>query len=367
MSSPQTRSSGARLRRYGVAATLLTVGGLGLSSCHDVPVPGPVTTDTLYDAIDKDGDGEGAATDCNDNDPSIHPGAPESCNGIDDNCDGVVDEEVRLVYWRDADGDTFGNPTAPLAACEQPAGYVVNDDDCNDFSDAAFPGAEEVCDGLDNDCDGSTDDIPGFWPDADADGFGGAGDARSLCEPMPDGYADNRSDCDDTDPLVYPGAPELCADGVDHNCDGLRSCVSVEVALEGSEEACTVIWALEEAETTSWDESACEGCDYRFSAELELSIVLGASVLCADANDLSTRFDVEGDVITGDLAWFASDGWVGSGGFAGGVLSWSSEPLRVGLGGGAYALLVYGGELDPDEVATYSYGYYYYDYYDYYD
>ena len=94
--------------------------------------------------------------------------------------------------------------------------------DCDDEDDSVNPGVAEICDGLDNDCDGETDeglDVDWFI-DADDDGFGDLEDSLSACS-QPAGYVDNSDDCDDSSDLFFPGAPEEdCADPNDYNCDG---------------------------------------------------------------------------------------------------------------------------------------------------
>jgi hypothetical protein len=87
----------------------------------------------------------------------------EICNGIDDDCDSKIDAEdediVGAINWYpDSDGDLYGDPTLFYAACEQPAGFVADNTDCNDGNAAIYPGALEVCNGIDDDCDGLVDD-----------------------------------------------------------------------------------------------------------------------------------------------------------------------------------------------------------------
>ncbi len=113
---------------------------------------------------DSDGDGyavEGGdcgPVDCNDNNASVNAGATEVCDGVDNNCDGQIDEDVKNTYYRDADSDGYGNPSVTTQACTAPSGYVADSTDCDDADAATHPGATEVCnDGIDNDCDGYID------------------------------------------------------------------------------------------------------------------------------------------------------------------------------------------------------------------
>jgi hypothetical protein len=177
--------------------------------------------------VDNDGDTFPEGEDCDDGNPDVFPGATELCNGVDDNCDGVTDEDSAddaSTWYADTDGDTFGDPDATRNACAQPAGYVANDDDCDDGDGAINPGTDEVCNGADDDCDGETDEngaigATAYYPDVDGDGYGDI-DGEVLACVMPTGYIPFGGDCDDGDAAVNPAADEVC-NGVDDNCDGV--------------------------------------------------------------------------------------------------------------------------------------------------
>ena len=160
-------------------------------------------------------------TDCNDNNTNVHPGATEVCNNVDDDCDGQTDEGVTATFYRDNDGDGFGNPAVTQQACSAPQGYVSNSTDCNDNNINVHPGATEVCNSLDDDCDGQTDEgvTTTFYRDSDGDGFGNPVETQQACI-APQGYVSNSTDCNDNNLNVHLGATEVCGNSIDDDCDG---------------------------------------------------------------------------------------------------------------------------------------------------
>ena len=233
--------------------------------------------------------------DCDDGNSSVHPGAEETCNDNDDDCDGEADEGLESTWYADSDGDGFGDPDGALVDCEPGAGWVEDDADCDDANSDIHPDASETCDTLDNDCDGLIDDaddsVSGtttWYADADADGYGDDAVTSTACE-QPGGYAAYGGDCDDTDPAYNPGAAESdCTDPADYNCDGSTG------------------WADDDGDGFA----ACEDCD-----DSDAAINPDAAEQCnsvdddcdgtideADATDATTWYaDGDGDGF-GDLA-----------------------------------------------------------------
>ena len=170
--------------------------------------------------IDADGDGHAVPADCDDSNPSIHPAATEICDGLDNNCDGSIDEGVTNTYFADYDFDGFGDASTPVQACSVGDGAVSNSTDCDDTNGMTYPGAAEICDGKDNNCDLRIDEgvTLTFYVDSDLDGFGDPENPIEACEPT-EGIEEDGDDCDDTNSEIHPDASEIC-DDVDNNCDG---------------------------------------------------------------------------------------------------------------------------------------------------
>jgi hypothetical protein len=109
-------------------------------------------------AQDADGDGVRAVEDCDDADPAVHPGAAEDCDGVDQDCDGEVDEDAGTTWFVDADGDGWGDWNQRVQACAASDLLVRVTDragDCDDSDGAVGPHAREIpANGIDEDCDG---------------------------------------------------------------------------------------------------------------------------------------------------------------------------------------------------------------------
>ena len=228
----------------------------------------PKTEDTQVSTVqeDADGDGFGSAEDCDDSNPLIMPGGDEICDGIDNNCDGQIDENVRITFYADSDGDGFGNPNIINEACEQPSGYSPNGSDCDDGNNQSYPSAEEICDGEDNDCNEEIDEglSIDFYVDNDGDGFGSDDEVVSSCQASI-GLATIGGDCDDTNITVSPFGTEYC-DGIDNNCDGqidegVQTTYYLDFDTDGFGDPNTVILSCEPVEGYVLNDDDCMDTD----------------------------------------------------------------------------------------------------------
>jgi hypothetical protein len=196
-------------------------------ACHPSGAPAALEEEPDSAHSDRDGDGHAAEDgDCDDADASVHPDALEACDTLDNDCDGVADEEPTTdppTWHQDTDGDGYGASDGSRTQCLPPADdWVLEDTDCDDTTADIHPGADERCNGVDDDCDGVEDDppvvdTPGWYADDDGDGFGD--DTRTACLPA-EGFVDVPGDCDDTNADIHPAAAEVCNDAQDNDCDG---------------------------------------------------------------------------------------------------------------------------------------------------
>jgi len=186
--------------------------------------------------VDNDGDGVPSSEDCDDEDPNVFPGNVEVCNGLDDDCNELVDDRLEFSDWYpDVDVDEFGDEAAdPVSSCmEEVDGHVLDATDCDDTEADVHPGAPELCNDRDDDCNGLIDDDVQYldwYPDTDGDGFGDEdADPTNACDRPGEAWAaDGGLDCDDTDPEINPDAEEIPGDGIDQNCDGFDAATCFE-------------------------------------------------------------------------------------------------------------------------------------------
>ncbi len=158
--------------------------------------------------------------DNDDNDNSTYPGAPELCDGKDNDQNGRIDDGIGGFYYLDRDGDGFGDLYTSVQSCATPIGYVLNSQDCNDNDANEYPGQT-------------------WYRDQDGDGYPAATVDNTSCT-RPDGWltatelVGTETDNDDNDYTIYPGAFEIC-DGKDNDQDGLtdEECGIVFVSAKG--------------------------------------------------------------------------------------------------------------------------------------
>lgn len=172
--------------------------------------------------------------DCNDSDSKIHPGAPEICDGKDNNCDGAVDEGLaNIVLCEDKDGDGHGvmGATTHIGCTPNLQGFGVCDGDCKDTDPSVYPGAMELCNEQDDNCDGKVDE--NARPTC---GVGwckryGEGCGANLCVPGPPRAEQCNSFDDDCDGVADNGSDiDLCGEA--SGCRGGR-CVPIDTSSDG--------------------------------------------------------------------------------------------------------------------------------------
>ena len=250
--------------------------------------------------------------DCDDTDFEVYPGAPEFCNGIDDNCDARVDEDDARdasTWHLDGDGDGYGLSTSTTTSCSQPSGYAAPTTvfDCDDGEASTNPGADEYCDGADNDCDGTTDepdavDATDWYIDVDSDGYGSTAYSLTQCT-QPSGYVANATDCDDLVGSTFPGAVEVCND-VDDDCDGTADDGIptqdwyADVDGDGYGDPTVVTTDCEQPSGTVSDDQDCDDGDSAINPD-------GTETCNGVDDDCDTLVDDDDSPVTGTLTWHA--------------------------------------------------------------
>jgi hypothetical protein len=205
---------------------LLTILDPDLSHSDIGATGGEQAHSDLY--IDADHDGYAAKFDCDEVKQDVHQGAPQLCDGVDNNCDGDDADSAPFTWYVDTDGDGYGAAAdGTTESCTQPTAhadglYVAASGDCEPDNWGVNPGALDLCDGVNNDCAGNADDddlLSPIWysDEGDGDDYGDPDFIKALCT-QPIDYVGNSDDCEPFVEDINPGEEEVC-NGVDDNCD----------------------------------------------------------------------------------------------------------------------------------------------------
>jgi Putative metal-binding motif/SprB repeat/Secretion system C-terminal sorting domain len=153
----------------------------------------------------------------------FNPDIIEVCNGMDENCNGLIDEGAFSNKYYDADHDGFGNETFIYSiGCSASLGFSVLTGDCDDTNHNIYPTKQEVCsNGIDDNCNNQIDEAGNIqaYLDTDNDGFG-TGEPISLCEIIA-GFSLNNCDCNDAIAAINPTALEISNNMLDDDCNGI--------------------------------------------------------------------------------------------------------------------------------------------------
>ncbi|MBK8345667.1 MAG: putative metal-binding motif-containing protein [Bacteroidetes bacterium] len=143
-------------------------------------------------------------------------------NGETEDYNVTITACTPVTYYADSDADNFGNAAISTPFCTPPvSGYVLNNTDCNDASATIYPGAVEICNGIDDDCNGTNDNgliFVTYYADTDGDTYGNNLVTSNTCSGAPIGYVNNNTDCNDINAAINPGATEIC-NAMDDDCD----------------------------------------------------------------------------------------------------------------------------------------------------
>ncbi len=235
--------------------------------------------------------------DCNDGDDTINPTAVETCDALDQNCNGVVDEGVELAWFVDADADGFGDVASLTSSCTSPgADYTSTGGDCDDTNADRNPGETEACeDGTDNDCNADVDCDDSV---CSADPSCTAAATEAFCSDGADDDGDGLTDCDDTDCAADPGCgppptEAACSDGLDDDGDGLIDCDDSDCAADAGCAAPTT--EVRCADGLDDDGDTLVDCDDSDCAAFPTCGGAVSEVTCADGldNDGDTFIDCD--------------------------------------------------------------------------
>lgn len=217
----------------------------------------------------------------------------EVCNTLDDDCDGLIDEGVKSIFYGDSDDDGFGVPEITILACSAPEGYADIIGDCYDANPAIYPGATEICNGVDDNCSGMVDEglLITFYADNDGDLFGDPEEFELFCEGIA-GYVEDNTDCNDTNNLIYPGATELC-NNIDDNCDGNIDegfVINITIAASGPTTICqgsnVTLTATHNGDAVQWKKN---GVDIAGATSATLLVNTTGNYSCMAYNDCDTN------------------------------------------------------------------------------
>ena len=169
--------------------------------------------------------------DCNDSDGEVNPLAAEVCNSKDDDCDDDVDNFGAagcVSKYKDHDQDGYGLHYDQQCVCGSKGEYSASEAyDCDDNDKDKFPGADEFCNGVDDNCNNQVDEsgslgCNNYYLDQDNDGYGATDFFKCMCKGKGDYDTEKSGDCNDSDKTINPGGPEVCSDGKDNDCDGVQ-------------------------------------------------------------------------------------------------------------------------------------------------
>ncbi|MCB9766028.1 MAG: FG-GAP repeat protein [Alphaproteobacteria bacterium] len=321
----------------------------GGDDCDDLSAAvHPGTPEIWYDGTDQDCagdndydadlDGEDAdafgGTDCDDADSGINASATELCDGVDQNCDGIVDNDATdgTTFYADTDGDTYGDPNSTQSACSQPSGFVTDDTDCDDTDASTNPGGTEVgYDLVDNDCNGNTDDM-----DAAAEA---SHEVHGIA--LNDAVASTvllTSDLNgDGDPEFILGIPGLDANGVDAGAVALFDSDTLG-SSQGANSNYSLVLGTSQSDLLGYAISFLGDVDGDGSAEL----AIGAPYSDLGGTDAGTVYLI-------DLG-------VGSSHTGGSVVITPDGTIQGGYSSGHYGSSASSGDLDGDGLSDLAVG-----------